>query len=166
MGSKLYISEHVANIAGSQLRIGILHARWNDSIIQALVKGCIARLTEFGVKEENIVVETVPGLFELPFGSKLFIDKQKALGQPLDAVIPIGVLIKGSTMHFEYICDSVTHQLMKLNFEAGIPIIFGVLTCLTEEQAEARAGLIEGKMHNHGEDWGAAAVEMALKFRV
>ena len=79
--------------------------------------------------------------------------KTKRLGKPLDAIIPIGVLIKGSTMHFEYICDSTTHQLMKLNFELGIPVIFGVLTCLTDEQAEARAGLIEGKMHNHGEDW-------------
>lgn len=149
---------------GSNLRIGILHARWNKKIIDALVEGAVKRLQEFGVKKENIIVETVPGSFELPYGSKLFVEKQKRLGKPLDAVIPIGVLIKGSTMHFEYICDSTTHQLMKLNFELGIPVIFGVLTCLTEEQAEARAGLIEGKMHNHGEDWGAAAVEMAVKF--
>lgn len=117
-----------------------------------------------GVKEDNIVIETVPGSFELPYGSKLFFEQQKKKGTPLDAIIPIGVLIKGSTMHFEYICDSTTNQLMKLNFELGIPVIFGVLTCLTEEQAEARAGLIPGKMHNHGEDWGAAAVEMATKF--
>ena len=117
-----------------------------------------------GVKENNIVIETVPGSFELPYGSKLFFQQQKEKGTPLDAIIPIGVLIKGSTMHFEYICDSTTHQLMKLNFELGIPVIFGVLTCLTEEQAEARAGLIPNKMHNHGEDWGAAAVEMATKF--
>ncbi|KAM9921426.1 hypothetical protein OXX59_006515 [Metschnikowia pulcherrima] len=151
---------------GSKLRIGILHARWNDSIISNLVKGCMERLKSFGVLEENIVVESVPGSFELPYGAKLLTEKQQKLEKPLDAVIPIGVLIKGSTMHFEYICDSVTHQLMKLNFELGIPVIFGVLTCMTEEQAEARAGLIEGKMHNHGEDWGAAAVEMALKFRV
>lgn len=151
---------------GQNLRIGILHARWNAKIIDSLVDGCIRRLKELGVKEENIIVESIPGSFELPYGSKLFVDKQAKLGQPLDAVIPIGVLIKGSTMHFEYICDSVTHQLMKLNFELGLPVIFGVLTCLTDEQAEARAGLIEGKMHNHGEDWGAAAVEMALKFRV
>lgn len=151
---------------GSKLRIGILHARWNLKIIEALVKGAQKRLLEFGVKEENIVIETVPGSFELPFGTKLFFEKQEKLGKALDAVIPIGVLIKGSTMHFEYICDSVTHQLMKLNFELNKPVIFGVLTCLTDEQAEARAGLIEGKMHNHGEDWGAAAVEMAVKFRV
>lgn len=150
--------------AGSNLRIGILHARWNATIIDNLVKGCISRLQALGVKEENIIVESVPGSFELPYGSKLFVEKQKRLGAPLDAVVPIGVLIKGSTMHFEYICDSVTHQLMKLNFELGLPVIFGVLTCLTDEQAEARAGLIEGKMHNHGEDWGAAAVEMSLKF--
>lgn len=151
---------------GSKLRIGILHARWNGPIIDALVKGAIARLGELGVKEENIIVESVPGSFELPYGTRLFLEKQKSLGQPLDAVIPIGVLIKGSTMHFEYICDSVTHKLMDLNFQLGVPVIFGVLTCLTDEQAEARAGLVPGKMHNHGEDWGAAAVEMALKFRV
>lgn len=151
---------------GSNLRIGILHARWNSTIISALVDGAVERLKSFGVKEKNIIVESIPGSFELPYGTKLLVEKHKKLGQPLDAVIPIGVLIKGSTMHFEYICDSVTHQLMRLNFELGLPVIFGVLTCITEEQAEARAGLIEGKMHNHGEDWGAAAVEMSLKFQV
>lgn len=145
--------------------MGILHARWNASIIENLVKGAQQRLESFGVKPENIVVESVPGSFELPYGVELFVQKQKKLGKPLDAVIPIGVLIKGSTMHFEYICDSVTHQLMRLNHELQLPVIFGVLTCLSDEQAQARAGLIEGKMHNHGEDWGAAAVEMALKFR-
>ena len=150
---------------GSKLRVGILHARWNKKIIDALVQGAVDRLKQLGVKEENIVVELVPGSFELPYGTKLFKEQQQRKGTPLDAVIPIGVLIKGSTMHFEYICASTTHQLMKLNFELDIPVIFGVLTCLTEEQAEARAGLIEGKMHNHGEDWGAAAVEMATKFK-
>lgn len=146
------------------MRIGILHARWNKKIIEALVEGAKARLLELNVKPENIVIETVPGSFELPYGTKRFLEREAKKGKPLDAVIPIGVLIKGSTMHFEYICDSVTQQLMKLNFQLNIPVIFGVLTCLTDEQAEARAGLIEGKMHNHGEDWGAAAVEMATKF--
>ncbi|KAJ9102746.1 lumazine synthase [Naganishia cerealis] len=148
----------------SKLRIGILHARWNKTIIDNLVKGAVEKLKLLNVSEENIIIESVPGSFELPFGTKKFVDKYEKLGKPLDAVIPIGVLIKGSTMHFEYICDSVTHQLMRLNFDLGLPVIFGVLTCLTDEQAEARAGLIEGKMHNHGEDWGAAAVEMSVKF--
>jgi 6,7-dimethyl-8-ribityllumazine synthase len=82
--------------------------------------------------------------------------------QPFDAVIAIGVLIKGSTMHFEYICDSVSHALMKVQLDTGVPVIFGVLTALNDDQALERAGLGKGanKGHNHGEDWGLAAVEM------
>lgn len=150
---------------GSKLRVGIVHARWNRVIIDALVKGAVDRLLSMGVREDNIIVETVPGSFELPWGSKRFVDAQKAKGAPLDVVIPIGVLIKGSTMHFEYISDSTTQALMNLQDKVQIPVIFGLLTCLTEEQAMARAGIDAGKtMHNHGEDWGAAAVEMAAKF--
>jgi 6,7-dimethyl-8-ribityllumazine synthase len=79
-----------------------------------------------------------------------------------DAVIAIGVLIKGSTMHFEYISDAVTHGLMKVQLDSGIPVIFGVLTALTDEQALERAGIASGsnKGHNHGIDWASAAVEM------
>ncbi|SCU82687.1 LAMI_0C00474g1_1 [Lachancea mirantina] len=150
---------------GSEIRVGIIHARWNKMIIDALVNGAVERLKSMGVREENIVVETVPGSFELPWAAKRFIDAQKVAGEPLDVVIPIGVLIKGSTMHFEYISESTTHALMNLQEKVGIPVIFGLLTCLTEEQALARAGLDAGEsMHNHGEDWGAAAVEMAVKF--
>lgn len=86
---------------------------------------------------------------------------------PFNAVIAIGVLIKGSTMHFEYICDAVSHGLMKVTLDTGVPVIFGVLTCLTEDQALERAGVAvagrEGKEHNHGVDWGKAAVEMSVK---
>lgn len=84
--------------------------------------------------------------------------------QPFDAVIAIGVLIKGSTMHFEYICESVSHALMKIQLDTGTPVIFGVLTVLNDDQALERSGLKEGG-HNHGEDWGAAAVEMASHSR-
>lgn len=150
---------------GSRVRVGIIHARWNHVIIDALVKGAVERMTSLGVREENIVVETVPGSFELPWGSKRLVDRQSSVNKPLDVIIPIGVLIKGSTMHFEYISDSTTQALMNLQDKVGIPVIFGLLTCITEEQALARAGIDEGKtMHNHGEDWGAAAVEMAIKF--
>ena len=87
--------------------------------------------------------------------------------EPFDAVIAIGVLIKGATMHFEYICDSVSHALMKLQLDTGVPVIFGVLTALTDDQALERAGLGRGenKGHNHGEDWGLAAVEMGSHVR-
>ena len=87
---------------------------------------------------------------------------------PFDAVVAIGVLIKGSTMHFEYICESVSNALMRVQIDTGVPVIFGVLTSLTEDQALERAGLGRGenKGHNHGEDWGSAAVEMASHSRL
>jgi 6,7-dimethyl-8-ribityllumazine synthase len=85
----------------------------------------------------------------------------KAKKGAFDAVICVGVLIKGSTMHFEYICEAVTQGIMRVGLDSNIPVIFGVLTCLNDEQAQSRAGLIPNG-HNHGEDWGSAAVEMAL----
>jgi 6,7-dimethyl-8-ribityllumazine synthase len=86
--------------------------------------------------------------------------------RPFDAVIAIGVLIKGATMHFEYICQSVSQALMRVQLDLGVPVIFGVLTALTEEQALERAGMgRQNQGHNHGEDWGCAAVEMASRTR-
>lgn len=81
-----------------------------------------------------------------------------------DAIIAVGVLIKGETMHFEYIADAVSQGLMRVQLDSAIPLIFGLLTVLNDEQAKARAG-IDGKGHNHGEDWGLAAVEMGVKRR-
>lgn len=83
---------------------------------------------------------------------------------PFDAIIAIGVLIKGETMHFEYIADATSHGLMRVQLDCGVPVVFGLLTVLSEEQAMARAGMKDGH-HCHGEDWGAAAVELGLKRR-
>lgn len=184
-----------------------MHARWNDKIIAALLAGVRAKLKEAGVRDENIVVQTVPGSYELPFGVQRMLAASQAqaagvtsggliasaadlLGgsttdltatpsnkdssnesaaakgstQPFDAIVAIGALIKGSTMHFEYISDAVSHGLMKVQLETGVPVIFGLLTLLTEEQGLERAGIdAAGKGHNHGEDWGLAAVELAVK---
>lgn len=82
---------------------------------------------------------------------------------PFDAVIAIGVLIKGETMHFEYIADSVSKGLMRVGLDTGVPVIFGLLTVLSEKQAMARAGMIDGEMHNHAVDWASAAVELGSK---
>jgi len=162
-------------------------------------------MTSSGVPRSNIITQSVPGSYELPFAAQRMYtasqttststlvsaatdllgnvasaansteDLSKTTGSsasgPFDAIITIGVLIKGSTMHFEYICDAVSHGLMKVQLDTGCPLIFGVLTCLTEEQAEKRAGMRgteAGKSHgesghNHGEDWGLAAVEMGIK---
>jgi 6,7-dimethyl-8-ribityllumazine synthase len=169
---------------GSGLRIAIVHARWNPTVIEPLVRGCQEALLAAHVKPENIHVSSVPGSFELPFATQQLISQsqaqasagsvvsatdllsvgtsaetsagQEATTGPLkgcfDAVVSIGVLIKGETMHFEYICDAVSHGLMRVQLESRIPVIFGVLTVLTEEQALARAG-IKGDKHNHGTSW-------------
>ena len=92
---------------------------------------------------------------------------------PFDALIAIGVLIKGETMHFEYIADSVSQGLMRVQLDSGVPLIFGLLTVLNEEQARTRAGLGKDgaigedgyQHHNHGEDWGVAAVELGVRKR-
>ncbi|KAK9492687.1 6,7-dimethyl-8-ribityllumazine synthase [Lipomyces doorenjongii] len=180
-----------ATISGSDLRIGIVHARWNTTVISPLVSGAKERMLALGVKEENITIEAVPGSYELPFAvTRLYAASQiqssaatsgaAALDllagdapdtlpnvgtKPFDAIIAIGCLIKGETMHFEYICEAVSTSLMKIQLDLGIPVIFGVLACMTDAQALARAGVTEGG-HNHGLDWGEAAVEMGAKSRL
>lgn len=92
------------------------------------------------------------------------VEKKGGSKGAFDAVVAIGALIKGSTMHFEYISDSVSQGLMRVQLETGCPVVFGLLTLLNEEQGFERAGIDEGKkMHNHGVDWGQAAVELGVK---
>merc|ERR1719453_1755542 len=138
---------------GSEVRVGIITARWHDGIISSLSDGAKAALAECGVKEENIFESTVPGSFELPLATRLL-----ALSGTVDAILPIGVLIKGDTLHFEVISESVTKGLMDVGLATGIPVVFGVLTVNTEEQAVYRSS----GANNHGAQWGKAAVEMAL----
>ena len=156
------------------MRVAIVHARWNPKIVGALLDGTIKGLRKHGVTAENIQVADVPGSFELPFaargviqqGGSMTLESFSADNIPnrlaFDVVVAIGVLIKGETMHFEYIADAVSTGLMREQMDSGTPIVFGLLTVLNEEQGLARAGLKEGG-HNHGEDWGAAAVELGLK---
>lgn len=139
---------------GSKLKIGIVVARWNSEITFSLLKKCQEALAQSGVKEKNIIVLKVPGSYELVYGAKHLIEKKK-----VDAVVCFGCVIKGETKHDEYICQALTQGIMRLNLESGVPVIFGVLTSLTEDQAKARAGDDE---RNHGYFWGLTAVEMAL----
>ncbi|KAF1845684.1 6,7-dimethyl-8-ribityllumazine synthase-like protein [Cucurbitaria berberidis CBS 394.84] len=185
---------------GSGLRIGIIHARWNTTLIDALLDGTKKALAQAGVKEENIVIQSVPGSYELPYAVKQLYSASQVqssstgvvgaaadlLGSasdltqlnltskdtsskstaPFDALIAIGVLIKGETMHFEYISEAVSHGLMRLQLEGNVPVIFGLLTLLSEEQGLHRAGIAgagKNEGHNHGLDWGNAAVELGVK---
>merc|ERR1711920_854296 len=138
---------------GSGIRVGIIKARWHPDICESLVSGAKAALTECGVPEENVVETEVPGSFELPLAARYL-----ALSGTVDAILPVGVLIKGDTIHFEVISEAVTDGLMSVGLQTGVPIVFGVLTCMDEQQAVSRS---KGD-NNHGVDWGKAAVEMAL----
>jgi 6,7-dimethyl-8-ribityllumazine synthase len=138
---------------GSNLKIGVVVSRWNKEITDNLLEGCLQALDDCGVKKEHVTILRVVGAYELPYAASRLIQNHS-----VDAVVALGCLIKGETMHFEYIADAVATGLMKLNIETDTPVMFGVLTCLTEEQAAVRS---TGE-HNHGYGWGMAAVEMGL----
>jgi 6,7-dimethyl-8-ribityllumazine synthase len=138
---------------GSQMRIGIIRSRWNDEAVTSLCKGCVQALKDCKVTEENIFETSVPGSFELPLAARLL-----ALSGTVDAIICVGVLIKGETMHFEYISDAVVKGLMNIGIQTSTPVVLGVLTCLNDKQVKARST----GSNNHGYDWGKTAVEMAL----
>lgn len=139
---------------GGGLKIGITVSRWNEKYTSKLLERCRKALLDSGVSEENINIIQVPGSYELPFAAKHLIESVQ-----VDVVVCLGCLIKGSTMHFEYIAEAVSQGIMNLNLNSGTPVIFGVLTCLDEEQAEERVSE-EGK--DHGYEWGVSAVEMGL----
>lgn len=143
--------------SGSSLRIAIIHTQWNVAIVNSLVEGAKSELERLGV--DFIHIEQVPGAFELPLGADSVLSAGPLLN--IDAVICIGCLIKGETMHFEYICEAVSQGIMRLNLDHKKPVIFGVLAVLNEKQAEARSGLGEHS-HNHGIEWAQSAVKMAL----
>jgi len=141
-----------APLDGAGLSIGIVVARWNYEYTYSLRDGCIEGLMASGVSRDDITVWEVPGSFELVYGAKRMLDSAK-----YDAVIVVGCLIKGETAHFEYLAQSTAQGIATLNAVGNVPVIFGVLTCLTEEQARVRS---IGE-HNHGQGWGKSAIEMA-----
>lgn len=119
----------------------------------------IKTIDSLGKCGAKFTVQSVPGCFELPFATKSLL---LAANGKYHAAISIGVLIKGETMHFEYISSATTDALMRVGLDLCVPVIFGVLTCLDADQANERCGLGSSeKKHNHGIDWGFAAVEMA-----
>jgi len=122
------------NIAG--LRVGVIRTSWNETLVGSLHTKCLQALKEYGVNPENIVQDyDVPGSFELPFAAQSL-----AQSGAVDVVICFGVLIKGETMHFEYISAAVSTGLMQVQLNTGVPVIYGVLNCLTLEQAAVRCG--------------------------
>jgi 6,7-dimethyl-8-ribityllumazine synthase len=134
------------------MRVGIVVSEWNDKITGALLEGACQTLMKHGVREEDIKVKPVPGSFELVYGASRLVNSGL-----VDAVIAIGCVIRGDTPHFEYICQGTTQGLADLNREGRVPVIYGLLTCNTLEQAQERCG---GMLGNKGDECAVTAIKM------
>ena len=137
---------------GEGLKIGIVVSRFNHFITDKLVDGALDALTRLGVKKDDVIIVKVPGAFEVPLFAKELAKKQ------VDAVIALSAIIKGGTSHYEYIASEVAKGIANASLELGFPIVFGVLTTETIEEAIERAGTKQG---NKGYEAAMTAVELA-----
>ena len=138
-------------------RFAVVVSRFNPEITDGLLAGARDALAQAGVRDDDVTLVRVPGAFELPVAAQRLAESGR-----FDAVICLGCLIKGDTMHFEYIADAATRGISDVGLATGVPIAFGVLTTLTDEQAEVRARPGDG---NTGREAALAAVEMATLLR-
>ena len=138
-----------AEVNGEGLRIGIVQARFNEPICNALREACLAELERLGVSEEDVLVCTVPGALEVPLALR-----QLAHTAEFDALIALGAVVRGETYHFEVVSDQSAAGIMQLTLDYGVPIANAILTVDTDEQAHART-------REKGTDAARVAVEMA-----
>lgn len=144
-------------LVAKDMKIGIVVARFNEFITSKLLGGAMDGLIRHNVSEENIDVAWVPGAFEIP----LIASKMAAL-KKYDAVLCLGAVIRGSTSHYDYVCNEVSKGIASISLESGIPVMFGVITTENIEQAIERAGTKSG---NKGFDCAVSAVEMVNLIR-
>ncbi|MFJ4973352.1 6,7-dimethyl-8-ribityllumazine synthase [Streptomyces sp. NPDC088755] len=140
----------------ADLRVAVIAAQWHEKVMDGLVDGALRALHELGIDEPTLL--RVPGSFELPVVAKAL------AGRGYDAIVALGVIIRGGTPHFEYVSQGVTLGLTQVTVDTGVPVGFGVLTCDTEEQALDRAG-IEGSNEDKGHEAVTAAVATAATLR-
>lgn len=138
--------------SAASMRIAIVVSSWNAEITESLYKAAYDTLIDAGCYDTDIMRHDVPGSFELPLGAKWALDTLTP-----DAVICLGCVIKGETPHFDFICQAASMGIMTLNLEYAVPVIFGVLTTLSVEQARERSG---GKHGNKGVEAAATAIQM------
>jgi len=143
-------------LLGQGLRIGIVVARFNEFITSKLLNGALDMLYRHGVEEDLIEIAWVPGAFEIPLAAK------KMTVRGYDGVICLGAVIRGATPHFDYIASEVTKGIAQVGLEAGIPVVYGLITADTLEQAIERAGTKAG---NKGADAAITVLEMVNLFR-
>lgn len=139
-------------MVGTDQKVAIVVGRFNEFITQKLLDGAVDTLKRHGVKEENIDIAWVPGAFEIPLIAKKLAEKPK-----YDSVITLGTVIRGATPHFDYVCNEAAKGVSHASLTTGKPVIFGILTTETIEQAIERAGTKAG---NKGAEAALAAIEM------
>mgnify|MGYP003445788723 FL=1 len=142
-----------AQLIGTELKIGVVVGRFNEFITAKLLDGALDGLKRHGVAEENIDIAWVPGAFEVPLIAKKMAETNK-----YDAIIGLGTVIRGSTTHYDYVCNEAAKGIASVSLSTGVPIIFGIVTTETIEQAIERAGT---KVGNKGYDSAVSAIEMA-----
>ena len=140
------------NLVAEGLKIGIVAARFNEFIVSKLIGGAEDALKRHGVREDDIELAWVPGAFEIPL-----ISQKMAHSKKYDAVICLGAVIKGATSHYDYVCAEVSKGIATVSLNSNIPVMFGVLTTDSIEQAIERAGTKAG---NKGFDVAVSAIEM------
>ena len=145
------------NLVSQNMKVGIVCARFNEFIVSKLLSGCLDTLLRHGVQEHDISVAWVPGAFEIPL-----IAAKMAKSGKYDAVIALGAVIRGSTSHYDYVCSEVSKGIAQVALNSEIPVMFGVLTTDTIEQAIERAGTKAG---NKGADCALSAIEMVVLIR-
>jgi len=141
------------NLIAKGKKFGIVASRFNDFITKELISGCIDTLVRHGAEDKDLQVSWVPGAFEIPL-----VAQRLAKSKSYDAVICLGTVIRGSTPHFDYIASEVAKGVARVTQDTGVPVIFGVITADTIEQAIERAGTKDG---NKGRDAALSAIEMA-----
>jgi 6,7-dimethyl-8-ribityllumazine synthase len=152
------VKEWQGSTQAAGCRFALVVARFNPEITGGLLAGAREALSEAGVSDDDVTVVRVPGAFELPIAAQRLAESGR-----FDAVVCLGCLIKGDTMHFEYIAEAATRGIAEIGLATGVPVTFGVLTTLTDEQAEIRARPGDG---NKGREAALAAVEMTTLLRV
>lgn len=142
-----------ADLIAKGKKFSIVISRFNDFVSKELLSGCTDTLIRHGVKDDDIEVVWVPGAFEIPTIAQVLAKKAKS-----DAIICLGTVIRGATPHFDYIASEVSKGIANVSINSGIPVIFGIITADTIEQAIERAGTKDG---NKGKDAAISAIEMA-----
>ncbi|AEF16087.1 MULTISPECIES: 6,7-dimethyl-8-ribityllumazine synthase [Thermoanaerobacterium] len=147
------MKKYEGKLIGDGLKVGIVVSRFNEFITNKLLDGALDALRRHGVDDESIDIAWTPGAFEIPL-----VSKKMATSKKYDAIIALGAVIRGDTPHFDYVANEVSKGIAKISVDYDVPVIFGVLTTDTVEQAIMRAGTKSG---NKGFEAAVTAIEMA-----